>query len=188
MMAACLMGLALAGCGHSSSTAHKTASRSASVTRPPVCAPAAQSAMATFLQVAPRSIVLARSTGNNSMPQCTFTVHVSGNRVVRLTANDSNGPQPYFVLERTAIEAAQVFTASRMVAAPQAVTGLGIEADWFPATTQLMATDGVTLITATVDWRGTTQARRRALAESVTRSYLRQSKQGAARAKGFPSG
>jgi hypothetical protein len=141
-----------------------------------VCAPAARVAIATFLKVAPQAILLARSTGNNSMPQCSFTAHVGVDQRVRLIANDYNGPQPYFVLDRTAEEAAQVFTARRMVAAPEAVTGLGLEADWFPATTQLMATDGITLITATVDWRGASQARQRALAESVTRTYLRRSK------------
>jgi hypothetical protein len=144
--------------------------------------------MAAFLNVAPQSIALAPSTGSNTMPQCSFTVHLAGGRRVQLLANDYDGPQPYFVLERTAVEAAQVFTPSRMVAAPVAVTGLGIEADWFPATTQLMATDGIKLITASVDWRGTTQGRRRALAEVFTRRYLRQSRQGSARAKGYPSG
>jgi hypothetical protein len=183
----CIAALALGGCGNSSSEAHKTATRSASASPPPVCLPAARDAMATFLKVAPQAIALAQSTGNNSMPQCSFTVHADGKRV-ELTANDYTGPQPYFVLERTSIEASQMFTANRMVAAPEAILGLGLEADWFPATTQLMATDGIRLITASVIWHGTTQNRRRALAETLTRTYLRLSKEGTSRAKGFPSG
>ncbi len=142
--------------------------------------------MASFLNVAPGTIALAASTGNNAMPQCSFTVHPPGKKRVQLTANDYTGAQPYFVLERTAIEASQQFGTARLLAAPQGVLGLGLEADWFPATTQLMATDGIRLITATVNWRGTTQARRQALAEAVTRAYLRASKQGSSRAKGYP--
>lgn len=83
------------------------------------------------------------------------------------------GDDPYYRLERTEVEASQIFTAKRVVPAPQAVPGLGIEADWFPVARQLMATDGIRLITLTVGWRGATQARRRALAEAVTRTYLR---------------
>jgi hypothetical protein len=184
---ACVAALALGGCGSSSSEPHKTASRSASAAPPPVCLPAARDAMAAFLKVAPQTIALARSTGNNSMPQCSFTIHANGKRV-DLTANDYTGSQPYFVLERTSIEASQNFSLNHDYPAPAAILGLGLEADWFPATRQVMATDGIRLITATVNWPGTTQRRRQALAETVTRTYLRQSKQGTAGAKGFPSG
>jgi hypothetical protein len=142
--------------------------------------------MARFLDLPSGSIALAASTGTNAMPQCLYGARVKGNRRVDATANVDTAPQAYFVLERTAIEAAQQFTASRMIAAPQAVTGLGIEADWFPAETQLMATDGIRLITVSVSWRGATQARDRALAEALTRTYLRHSKKGASLAKGYP--
>jgi hypothetical protein len=39
-----------------------------------------------------------------------------------------------------------------------AVTHLGLEAAWFPPKSQLMAADGVRLITVTVSWPG--QSRR----------------------------
>jgi hypothetical protein len=141
--------------------------------------------MARFLAVAPTRIVLTASIGSNSMPQCSFRVRVTGKARVQATANVDNGPQPYFVLERAAIEAAQMFTVSRMIAAPQAVTGLGIEADWFPAETQLMATDGIRLITVLVAWHRGARGRRRSLAEALARTYLRHPK-GAARANGYP--
>jgi hypothetical protein len=141
--------------------------------------------MARFLTVAPNRIALAASTGNNSMPQCSFRARVAGKARVDATANVDNGAQPYFVLERAAIEAAQQFTVSRMIAAPQAVTGLGIEADWFPAETQLMATDGIRLITVSVSWRGSPQARQRALAEALARTYLSHPKRRSL-AKGYP--
>jgi hypothetical protein len=141
--------------------------------------------MARFLAVAPSRIALSRSTGSNSMPQCSFGVRVAGSSRVQATANVDSGPQPYFVLERAAIEAAQMFTVSRMIAAPQAVTGLGIEADWFPAETQLMVTDGIRLITVSVTWHRGAHGRRRALAEALARTYLRQPR-GALGAKGYP--
>lgn len=142
--------------------------------------------MARFLKVAPQSVILAASTGNNAMPQCSFSTRAAGRQRVEVTANDDTGPQPYFVLERTAIEASQQFTPGRLVAAPQAVTRLGLEADWFPAEQQLMATDGIRLITVSVNWRATTQVRKRTLAEALTRPYLKVTKPGASRAKGYP--
>jgi hypothetical protein len=88
------------------------------------------------------------------------------------------------VLERTALEASQQFTAVRLVAPPQAVPRLGLEADWFPAETQLMATDGIRLITVSVKWSHST--RKRALAVALARTYLKRSKKGVSLAKGYP--
>ncbi|MBV8987784.1 MAG: hypothetical protein JO372_04400 [Solirubrobacterales bacterium] len=146
--------------------------------------------MARFLAVPTGSVATSASTGNNDMPQCSFTVHLPAGKRVDATANIDNGPQPYFRLERTTVEASQVFTPSRLSPAPEAVTGLGIEADWFPAYPQLMATDGLRLITVSVTWRGATQGRERRLAEALTRTYLTtpHRKAAAALAKAYPSG
>ena len=65
---------------------------------------------------------------------------------------------------------------------------MGIEADWFPAREQLMATDGVKLITTTVNWNGVTQRHRLALAKAFTKPYIKVTKRGKAAAKGFASG
>jgi hypothetical protein len=182
----CLVAAFASGCGSSSTTKHKT-SRDSTTAHVTVCQPVAQDAVAQFLGVQAATIKLTPSVGNNTMPQCSFAVPMGGKKHVTLLVNDNTGPQPYFVLERTAIEAGQVFTANRMIAAPVAVTGLGIEADWFPAENQLMATDGVKLITVTVDWRHTSLARQRAVAEAITRPYLKQ-KKGKSNANGYPSG
>lgn len=180
--------LLASGCGGSSS-AKKDASGAHPATplHATVCQPVAQDAVAQFLGVQAASIKLKPSVGNNTMPQCSFAVPLGGKRHVTLLVNDNTGPQPYFVLERTAIEAAQVFTADRLIAAPVAVTGLGIEADWFPAENQLMATDGLKLITVTVDWRHSSLARQRAVAEAILRPYLKHHTSKSL-AKGFPSG
>jgi hypothetical protein len=102
--------------------------------------------------------------------------------------NVDTGPQPYFVLERTIVEASQIFP-SRLSPAPLAVPGLGLEAAWFPAETHLMATDGTRLVTVTVDWPRASQTREIALARAVTRQYLKTPSGKAAQrlAHGYPS-
>jgi hypothetical protein len=177
--------LAVSACGQSSADKH-TSSSSARPSGISVCLPVARDAVGRFLSVPPNSVANAASVGNNSYPQCTFTARVGQGTHVQVIANDDNGPQPYFVLERTAVEAGQQFTVNRMIAAPVAVTGLGIEADWFPAETQLMATDGVQLISVTVNWPHATEARKRALAELLTRTYLKNVKGAQLVAKGYP--
>ena len=124
------------------------------------------------------------------MPQCTFAARAGRDGQLSVTANLYDGPQPYFILERTTVETAQLFTPKRMVPAPQAITGLGLEADWFPARNQLMSTDGIRLVTVSVDWPGTDQARQVRLAEALSRAYLRVpgAKKAEALAKGYPSG
>jgi hypothetical protein len=177
--------LLVSGCGHSAPAKHATTSpaRSSSVS---VCLPEARDAVAHFLALPSGGVALAASTGNNAYPQCSFGARTAAGPRVQVIANVDNGPQPYFVLERTAIEAGQQFTTARMIAAPQSVTGLGIEADWFPAETQLMTTDGVRLITISISWPHATEARKRALAELLARTYLRNVKGEQLLAKGFP--
>jgi hypothetical protein len=165
---------------------HSTGSESAKQRAAALCPPEAQQAMARFLSVPASGIALSTSTGNNAMPQCTFKAGGAAKRPIVLIANVDSGPQPYFVLERTAVEATQQFTATRMIAAPQDVSGLGLDADWFPAETQLMATDGHRLITVSVSWHGASQARKRVIAEAVTRPYLRSHKRSASTTKGAP--
>jgi hypothetical protein len=182
---AILVVLLLAGCGGSTTTTHSTGAVSAGQRVAPLCPPVARQAMAHFLAVPASSIAPATSTGNNAMPQCTFKASGVAKRPIVLIANVDSGPQPYFVLERTAVEESQQFTASRMIAAPQTVSGLGLDAYWFPAETRLMTTDGARLITVSVVWHGARQARERALAEALARPYLRGQKNGS-QAKGAP--
>jgi hypothetical protein len=181
---ACLAGLLGGGCGHSAPAKEPAARGHTASASHTECLTTPRDAIARFLKLSPGSIALAASTGNNDMPQCSFSARVARKRRVDATVNVNSGAQPYFVLERTAIEAAQQFGAVRLIAAPQAVTGLGLEADWFPAETQLMTTDGIRLITVSVRWRDST--RKRVLAEALARAYLKHSKQGRSRAKGYP--
>jgi hypothetical protein len=134
--------------------------------------PHARTAMARFLAVSPRSIAGRASVANNGMPQCALSVRPNGTARVLAVANVDTAPQAFFRLERTAVEAAQNFTSPRVVAPPEQITGLGLDADWFPASEQLMTTDGVRLITVSVSWPNTPAARKRGLAEAVARSYL----------------
>jgi hypothetical protein len=174
------------GCGRSGSAGY-TKGGSLSASPPSVCLPGALEAMVRFLNVPAAKIALAVSTGNNAMPQCSFSAGPVGNEHVYVTANVDSAAQPYFVLERTAIEASQQFTTDRIIAAALPVAGLGLEADWFPAQQQLMATDGVRLITVSVHWRGAGATRERKLAAAVTRPYLRRAKSASPRGVAPPS-
>jgi hypothetical protein len=142
--------------------------------------------MSTYLGITAQEISVKTGTGTDGNPQCAFTTDSGKEGRLTLLADYYHGAQPYFILERTEIEASQVFVPTRQVAPPQAVMHLGLEAAWFPAREQLMATDGLRLLTVTVDWHGTTQAQRRSIAEVLTRPYLKITKQGLAAAKGYP--
>ncbi|MGH2867039.1 MAG: hypothetical protein ACRDNK_05645 [Solirubrobacteraceae bacterium] len=80
--------------------------------------------------------------------------------------------QPYQRLERVQIEDAQQFGAQRLEAVPQAVSGLGIDAYWFPTERKVMATEGRRLITVFVVRPGLRARRQRRLSEAIARRYL----------------
>ena len=180
--------LCLAACGSSSnsnSTSKKApespAAESISIA---VCYSAAKAAMAGFLRVQAQQITTAEKTGTTGNPECTYTTG-SGHHTIKLLADDYTGNQPYFILSRTAEEAAQVFVPTRTVAPPQTIN-MGIGANWFPAREQLMATDGLKLITTTVTWKGVTQKHRLALAKAFTKPYIKVTKKGRAAANAYP--
>jgi len=186
--AALALAALLAGCGHSGPAGRVAAAHTAPLPRS--CARGALDAMARALAVRASTIALSTSTGGDAMPQCAFATRLTRSRRVEVTVNVDNGPQPYFVLERTIVEASQTWGAPRPTPAPIAVTGLGLEAAWFPAETHLEATDGTLLITATVAWPGVGQKREAALARAMTRPYLKtpHGKAAAALAHGYASG
>ena len=152
--------VALAGCG--AQARH----------RPPVCVRGTSALLASRLAIPQSAVSQAVSTGNNGMPQCVLSARRPGAQPVRVTANLDNGAQPYFRLERTAVEASQQFGTVRLYAAPQQIPGLGLDADWFPDGDYLETTDGVRLITVTIGWRGSSQAQRRGLAQAMARPFL----------------
>jgi hypothetical protein len=179
--------LCLAACGSSSSSASQTAQKSpaAESISIPVCYDAAKDAMAGFLGVQAQQITTAEKTGTTGDPECTYATGV-GRHEIKLLADDYTGSQPFFILDRTAEEAAQVFVPTRTVAPPLAINHIGLLAFWFPAREQLMATDGLKLITTTVTWKGVSQKHRLALAEAFIKPYIKITKQGRAAAKLFP--
>ena len=126
---------------------------------------------------------------DNGSPQCLWSAALSDGRRVRTNVNVYSGPQPYFILERTIVEDSQVFTVHPQHPPPLAVTGLGLEASWFPQYPYLMVTDGHRMLTVTVGWPHQSQRVKRALAEVVARPYLHtpHGKAAIRVAEGFPS-
>ncbi len=167
--ALCVLGVGLAivggGCGSSSSSTTKHAAKAS----PPatVCTTRGRTAIAGFLGVQPASVSNAASISSQASPQCVYRTGRA-----RLTVIVDTGPQPYFRLERTAVEAQQVFSTVREAPAPVQIPHLGLDADWFPQDQQMMTTDGRRLITAAARWPHSTQAQRRSLAEVGARAYL----------------
>src|SRR5438270_13423160 len=86
--------------------------------RPVVCVPSARPTFASHLQLPASAVSQAVSRGNNGMPQCVLTARRPGERPVQVTVNLDNGPQPFFRLERAAVEASQQFGTERLYAAP----------------------------------------------------------------------
>jgi len=162
--------LVLAGCGASQA---KRVADPRRASAPSVCNPRALDAMARILEVAPETIATSKSIGNNDMPQCTFTARMSARRRVLAIVNVDSSLQPYQVLRRTIEEASQVFVPQRLSPAPINVPELGIAASWFPNYQWLKATDGLRLITASVNWDGSKQKQDIALAQTMIRPYLK---------------
>jgi hypothetical protein len=163
-----LIGLVLVGCGTSSSRSATTSAKAAAHPKPPpVCAPAAGAVIARDARV-DAAVLTARATmGNNSEPECHFRAPR-----VSVVVNIDSSPQPYQRLERTIDEASQQFGTVRNFAPPVSVPKLGLDAAWLPDESKLLTTDGRSLLTVTVTWRGEKRARQIALAKLVARRYL----------------
>jgi hypothetical protein len=144
----------------------------------PVCRPAALAAMRTLLRV-PASAVRTRvTTDNSNQPECFFSVP---SRRLAMWVSVSSEPQPYTVLERAAVEDAQMFTATRTTPVPQFIAHLGVDAYWFPEEEHVLATDDVHLVTSQiVHWPEVSRRRWKALAAAAARPYLRRSHAGSA--------
>ena len=168
---ALMLGACGAQGGRSSTPPTQTAAHTA---QRAVCPAQARAAVAEYLGVQPAAVSRRAFTGSQSMPECDFTPRTRSGRPVTVATTIDTAPQAYTRLERTAVEAAQSFNPSRVVAPPQDITGLGLDADWFPPATLLMTTDGTRLITVKVTWNGVSQTRMIALAEATARAYLRE--------------
>jgi hypothetical protein len=101
---------------------------------------------------------------------------------VQVIVNVDDGPSAYFRLLRTVNEATQIFGQPPPgFQPPRWVSGLGPFASWFPNRSQLMATDDVDLVTATVTWPGATTCKEIAVAHAAVAPYLVHHRPGAAK-------
>lgn len=169
-----MLSLALCGCGSSPAGSSS------------VCLPGAQRLVAQTLALRPTSIATVRGIGNDGAPQCTFSARLSGGERFEVTVNVDVEPQPYTILSRTIVEGQQVFGPRRLTPAPVAVLNLGLLASWFPGPSQLMSTDGLRMVTTTVNWAGTKQGKEIRFATRLSRLYLRRARPSLAH--GAPAG
>ncbi len=162
-----LTALALAGCGTSSRASATSTKAAAQPKPPPVCEPAASTVIARDAGVGASALTARVTMGDNAEPECHFR-----GPGVSVVVNIDSSPQPYQRLERTIDEAGQQFGTVRNFAPPVSVSKLGLDAAWLPDESKLLTTDGRSLLTITVAWRGENQARQIALATLVARRYL----------------
>jgi hypothetical protein len=163
--AALLTAASLCACGGLGSRARTPEPKAAALKAP--CHTAARAVVGQAFGATATAVSARATIGNNGSPQCTYT---SGSRSI--VVNVDSGPQPYFILERTAVEAAQQFATVRTTPLPVHVGGIGLDAFWFPAGHQFMTTDGVRLVAVTVTVPGAGQARLSALGKAVAGPYL----------------
>jgi hypothetical protein len=171
--------LAVAGCGSStsllaSSSTTTSPTRTAGSTSagvrapaPSVCSSSARADVARAASVSADAVSEKPGTSSQATPQCAFR---AGS--LKVLAIVDSGPQPYFRLERTVVEAQQQFGTVRLEPAPVHIGGLGLDADWFPKEMQIMTTDGDRLITVGVTWHKVPTKRRIALAKVIAHTYL----------------
>jgi hypothetical protein len=155
-----LMTLALAGCGSSRSS-------SASACRPQARAALVRALPRTRIAISEKS-----SIGSQGMPECHLVASTQARDQVKLTATIDTAPQAYTRLERAAVEAGQNLSLVGNSTAPQNISGLGLDADWFLDESKLMTSDGTRLITVAVSWDSASQKRKRELARVVAAAYL----------------
>ena len=168
VIAGLLTGLALVGCGTTSSSSVATSTKAAAKPKPtPVCEPTAGMVIARYAGVSTGMLTARATTGDNAEPECHF--RAPGLSVV---VNVDSSPQPYQRLERTVCEDSQQFGTVRNFSPPVNVPKLGLVAAWVPDESELLTTDGRNLLTITVAWRGQKRARQIALATLVARRYL----------------
>lgn len=172
---ACLIPLMLWGCG-----SHRLSPQAR------LCMPRSHALVAGALGLPAKRIATVPAIGNDGAPQCSFRAQLPSGGRFDLTVNVDVEPQPYTILSRTIVEGQQVFSPTRLTPAPVAVLNLGLLASWFPGPSQLMSTDGVRMVIATLRWPGATQAQEIRFATRLARLYLGKPK--GSLAHGYPAG
>jgi len=148
------LGLALitAACGASATAAHHNGATAARLATPFAQRAGATLARAASLPAA--SIVATAFTADGGEASCRFTIRGAGGaRTLDVVAELDSAPQAYYRLERESVEFGQnvLWHNEGAAAYPRYVAHLGLEADWFASTGQLITTDGVRLITILVN-------------------------------------
>lgn len=146
--AAITLALGAAACGASSPPAHPAAAR--------LLAPCARQAVATLARAGalPADAIIASAfTAPGGEASCRFSSRRTSGRSLNVIAELDSAPQAYYRLEREAVEYGQnvIWHSEGAAAYPRDIPHLGLDADWFAAADQLLTTDGVRLITVSVN-------------------------------------
>ena len=157
----------IAGCGGS---AHPAAS---GVVR---AACSARTATALGQEGGASAIAIAQHafTPPSGSKACRFSA--AGSRPLSVTVTIDSAPQAHFRLDKEVVEYGQtiIWSGQGSRPYPQYLAHLAMEADWLPVPRELLATDGVRIVSVTVArWPGASPASAERAAEKVVRLYLR---------------
>ncbi len=164
--------LLLSACGGSSRHTSTAADVQHRAKPASVCTPKGRAAVTQFFGHELTSLTTHVGVASSGSPTCYYAIRLSRGASVNLSVQVDRTVEAYFLLERAITELQQVFAPVRLAPAPVTVSHLGLDASWFPAEHYVMTTDGVSLITATVDGRSAPARRQRALATAAARAYL----------------
>jgi hypothetical protein len=172
-----VLGVAIAGCGSSSSersspipTHAPSPPEPASVPRlAPACAPRARPALAGAVSAPHGSVTAAPFTASNGAAGCRLRA-----RAVEAIVRLDSAPQPYARMEREVVEFGQNVDWTKVPASayPRTIGQLGLDADWFPLQTRLLTTDGMRLVTVKTKAASVGPTEAKAAATRLARVYL----------------
>jgi len=146
---ATLAALALAACGGTGGASTTSAARA--ILRG-ACTRRALATLARATGIGAGAIAARPFEEADGSQACRWGAARSAGGPLALTVDRDGAPQAYEHFNREVVEYGQgvIWFHRGSHAAPQAIIGLGLAADWFPARRQLLSTDGTIIVAVTV--------------------------------------
>jgi hypothetical protein len=167
---AVLAALAIGGCGGGAAPVrHRAASAAGGA-----CTSRALATLAAATAIPASAIANARFIATDGSAGCRFSAARAAGDPLAVTVEIDTAPQAYQHLDREVVEYSQgvIWFHEGEHAYPRSISGLGLEADWFPAEDKLMTTDGVRIVRVVVSSAPRRAGTGETLATKLARRYL----------------
>jgi hypothetical protein len=163
--------LAVGGCGGAATPVghHRAAAAAGGA-----CTSRALATLAAATAIPASAITNARYVATDGSAGCRFTAGRAAGGPLAVAVEINAAPQAYEHLDRQVVEYSQgvLWFHEGEHAYPLSILGLGLEADWFPAESKLMTTDGVRIVSVTVSAAPRRAGSGETLATKLARLYL----------------